>query len=55
MLSPVLVIYIKVPVSGLLNKGLLAVKGKISFKQKLEKPAVEVLLEQTKWNVKNHY
>ena len=56
MLSPVLVIYKKVPISGLVNKGLqLAVKGKISFKQKLDKPAVEVLLEKTKWTVKNHY
>ena len=48
MLSPVLVIYKMVPISGLVNKGLLAVKGKISFKQKLEKPAVEVLLEKTR-------
>ena len=52
MLSPVLVIYKKVPISGLVNKGLQAVKGKISLKQKLEKPAVEVLLENTKWTVK---
>ena len=55
MLPPVLVIYKKVPISGLVNKGLQAVKCKISFKQKLEKPAVEVLLEKTKWTVKNHY
>ena len=47
LLSPVLVIYKKVPISGLVNKGLQAVKGKISLKQKLEKPAVEVLLENT--------
>ena len=55
LLSPVPVIYKKIPISGLVNKGLQAVKGKISFKQKLEKPAVEVLLEKTKWTVKNHY
>ena len=55
MLSPVLVIYKKVPISRLVNKRLQAVKGKISFKQKLDKPAVEVLLEKTKWTVKNHY